>query len=91
MLVELAAAVRNGVVSPQELVEESLRRIEATHDDLNAVVRVHADEALAEARDHDRTGPLAGLPLARQGHGAVRGQPDDLRLAALCRRSARRS
>ena len=75
MLVELAASVRNGDVSPQELVEESLRRIEATHDDLNAVVRVHADEALAEARDHDRAGPLAGLPLLVKDMARCKGSP----------------
>lgn len=63
MLERLAAAVRDGTVSPTELVERSLRRIEASHDDLNAVVALRADEALAEAAAHPRTGPLAGLPL----------------------------
>lgn len=63
MLERLAAAVRDGSSSPTELVRESLRRIEASHDDLNAVVALRADEALAEADAHDRQGPLAGLPL----------------------------
>lgn len=62
MLSELAARVRNGDVSPVDLVTESLRRIDAASD-LNAVVAVHADEALAEAERHPLTGPLAGLPL----------------------------
>ena len=60
---ELAAAVRDGQVTPRQLVEESLRRIEAANPDLNAVVALRADAALAEADDHPRTGPLAGLPL----------------------------
>jgi Asp-tRNA(Asn)/Glu-tRNA(Gln) amidotransferase A subunit family amidase len=63
MLAELATAVRDGAVSPVDLVEESLRRIEAGDGDLNAVVLLHPDQALEEARAHARTGPLAGLPL----------------------------
>ena len=63
MLSELAAAVRDGSVSPVDLVVESLQRIEASHDDLNAVVLLHAEEAVAEAQQHSRTGALAGLPL----------------------------
>ncbi len=63
MLEQLAAAVREGSVSPTELVEESLRRIAASHDDLNAVISVHADEALEVAANHPRTGALAGIPL----------------------------
>ncbi len=63
MLHELAGAVRSGTVSPVELVEESLRRIADANGALNAVVMVRAEEALEEARRHDRVGPLAGLPL----------------------------
>jgi Asp-tRNA(Asn)/Glu-tRNA(Gln) amidotransferase A subunit family amidase len=60
---ELAAAVRDGRVTPRRLVEDALDRI-AQHDgDLNAVVALRADAALAEADAHPRTGPLAGLPL----------------------------
>lgn len=62
MLSELAAAVRSGAVEPVDLVAESLRRIEAAAE-LNAVVALRAEEALAEARAHSRTGALAGLPL----------------------------
>jgi Asp-tRNA(Asn)/Glu-tRNA(Gln) amidotransferase A subunit family amidase len=60
---ELAAAVRDGRVTPRRLVEDALDRI-ARHDgELNAVVALRADAALAEADAHPRTGPLAGLPL----------------------------
>lgn len=74
MLSELAARVRNGEVSPVDLVNESLRRIEAASD-LNAVVRVHADQALAEAEHHSRTGPLAGLPLLVKDMARCKGSP----------------
>jgi len=63
MITELVSAVQDGRVDPVDLVTESLRRIEASNDTLNAVVRIHAEEALAEARAHSCTGALAGLPL----------------------------
>jgi Asp-tRNA(Asn)/Glu-tRNA(Gln) amidotransferase A subunit family amidase len=64
VLTELASAVRDRRVSARELVEESLRRIEAAAD-LNAVVRLR-EEALDEAGALDETrraGALAGVPL----------------------------
>lgn len=60
---QLAAAVRAGEVTPRQLVEAALTRIEAGNPQLNAVVALRADEALAEADRHPRTGALAGLPL----------------------------
>ena len=66
MLQELSSAVREGRVSPRELVEESLRRIEKANGELNAVVALRAEDALAEAdslSDQRRNGPLAGVPL----------------------------
>ena len=73
MLSELAGAVRDGSVSPVDLVVESLQRIEASHDDLNAVVLLHAEEAVAQAQQHSRTGALAGLPLLVKDMARVRG------------------
>ena len=72
MLAELAAAVHRGDVSPTELVEESLRRIDAAAD-LNAVVRLEAESALATAASHDRKGPLAGIPLLVKDGPSVAG------------------
>ena len=63
MLAELAAAVREGRVDPVDLVDESLRRIEASNPTLNAVTALRAEEALADAKASPRTGALAGLPL----------------------------
>jgi Asp-tRNA(Asn)/Glu-tRNA(Gln) amidotransferase A subunit family amidase len=66
MLTELATAVRRGALSPRELVEAALTRIEAANGDLNAVVARRADQAVAEADTLDETrraGPLAGIPL----------------------------
>lgn len=62
-------AVRERRISAAELVEESLRRIESAAE-LNAVVALRAEEAMAEARACDDAlgagraeGPLVGLPL----------------------------
>lgn len=72
MLSELASQVRAGTVDPVDLVNESLRRIEASRD-LNAVIALYADEALAIARSHPRTGAMAGLPLLVKDMARVKG------------------
>jgi Asp-tRNA(Asn)/Glu-tRNA(Gln) amidotransferase A subunit family amidase len=68
MLTELAHAVAARRVTAEELVRESLRRIDAAAE-LNAVVALRGDEALEEARALDAAiarggapGPLAGVP-----------------------------
>jgi Asp-tRNA(Asn)/Glu-tRNA(Gln) amidotransferase A subunit family amidase len=72
MLNELAGHVRSGSIDPLDLVEESLRRIEAASE-LNAVVAVYADEARAAAQAHNRVGALAGLPLLVKDMARVQG------------------
>jgi aspartyl-tRNA(Asn)/glutamyl-tRNA(Gln) amidotransferase subunit A len=69
-LVELASAIRSKRLSPVELMEMTLRRIDATHADLNAIVaRRDAADLLADARlAEDRAArgearPLEGIPL----------------------------
>jgi amidase len=59
---EQARLIREGAVSPLEIVEEYLERIEQLDPDLNSYVTVCADEALAEARDPP-PGPFSGVPV----------------------------
>jgi Asp-tRNA(Asn)/Glu-tRNA(Gln) amidotransferase A subunit family amidase len=80
-LAGLADAVRTGRISAVELVRVSLTRIDEARD-LNAVVRVRVDEALAEAAEIDRAtrrgvslGPLAGVPLLVKDIEDVAGLP----------------
>lgn len=73
MLAELAAKVRDGSVDPVDLVAESLHRIEVANPQINAVVAVRAEEALAEARASVRRGPLAGLPILVKDLGRCAG------------------
>jgi Asp-tRNA(Asn)/Glu-tRNA(Gln) amidotransferase A subunit family amidase len=63
MLSELAYAVRSGSVTPLELVDEAIRRIEDGDAGIGAVVRLEADAARAAAADHDGAGALAGVPF----------------------------
>jgi amidase len=71
----LAELVRANEVTPRELVERCLRRIESLDGRLNAFRVTIADEALAEAdRLDERDGPLAGVPVAIKDDLPVAGQ-----------------
>ena len=59
---EQARLIRERAVSPIEIVEDYLERIERIDPELNSYVTVCADEALAQARD-PRPGPFSGVPL----------------------------
>ena len=75
--VELAARVRTGELSARELVEASLRRIEALDPRINAFTFVAADEAL-HAADGIGPGdprPFAGVPIAIKDNRSVAGMP----------------
>ncbi len=60
---EQADLVRRGEVSPVELVEIYLERIERLDPDLNAYVTVCAEQALAAAAGDLPDGPFRGVPL----------------------------
>jgi amidase len=59
----LAALVREGKVSPRELVDEAIARIERVNPSINAVVRVMADEARLGIAGPVPAGPFAGVPF----------------------------
>ncbi len=69
---DLAAKVRGGDVTSRELVEASLERIEARNPDVNAVIQLDAERALAAA-DGVAAGdarPFAGVPtLVKENRG----------------------
>ncbi len=58
--VALAAAVRQGEVTPAELVEATFRRLETVEPELNAFVTTWHDEPLDTLPD----GPFTGVPIA---------------------------
>lgn len=70
MIGSVAAMIQARQVSRVELVERSLRLLEASNPRIGAVVAVRADEALDESADQDRRaqrgepgGPLSGIPI----------------------------
>ncbi len=60
---EQAELVRRGEVTPTELVDAYLERIERLDPELNAYVTVCADEARAAAAGDLPNGPFRGVPL----------------------------
>ena len=67
---ELAWLIRSKDLSPVELMEETLKRIEAVNPSLNAFVALRAEEAMEEAKQlgeriasGEDPGPLGGIPL----------------------------
>ena len=72
----LAGLVAHGDVSPAELVEAAIERIEARNGALNAVVYKAYDEARAAARGPLPDGPFRGVPFLIKDLGlAVAGWP----------------
>jgi len=82
---ELAEAYARGTLSPVEAVQACLARVEACEPALNAMYRVHADDALAAARAAEarwRTGqplsPLDGVPVTVKENIHTRGVPSPI-------------
>jgi aspartyl-tRNA(Asn)/glutamyl-tRNA(Gln) amidotransferase subunit A len=68
---QAAKLLRTRKISPVELVETSLRRVERLNPQLNAFITVAADRALREAKTAEREirrgrwkGPLHGIPIS---------------------------
>ncbi len=79
---ELASLIRSKQLSPVELMEACLRRIEETNPTHNAFIAMRPEEALQEARDladriarGEEAGLLAGLPFGVKELEDVAGFP----------------
>ncbi|MCF2533210.1 amidase [Yinghuangia soli] len=86
----LAEAIRTRTASAVEVTRSFLDRIEQTNPVLNALVDVHADEALADARRADAAvadgsplGPLHGVPVSTKINTDQRGRITSHGIAAL--------
>jgi amidase len=66
-----AELVRSGEVSPEELVEAAIARIEAVNPQLDAVIRTRFDRARAEARGDLPAGPFRGVPFLFKDLGCL--------------------
>src|SRR3954453_18378491 len=73
---DLAALVRRREVSPAELLEEAITRVERVNPHLNAVIRPLYDEARQQARGPIQDGRFKGVPfLLKDLQAAVAGSP----------------
>ena len=71
-----AELVRSGEVSPKELVEGAIARVEAVNPELDAVIRTRFDEARSAAADVLPAGPFTGVPILFKDLGCtVAGEP----------------
>ena len=81
-IAEIAASIRARKISPVEIIDEHLQRIEGCQPKLNAFVYLDADRARAQARAAevavargDSLGPLHGVPLTVKSCIDVAGWP----------------
>ena len=88
--VELARLIRLGLVSCREAVTSALDRLDAVNPQINAVVRLMHEEALAAADEADAArrdglplGPLHGVPVTIKINTDQRGHPTDNGVAAF--------
>jgi amidase len=88
--VELAERIRSREVSSREVLEAHLARVDAVNGDLNAIVRVLADEAREAAARADEAvaageplGPLHGVPCSVKENIDVAGTPTTQGVRAL--------
>ena len=78
---ECVAVLAEGSLTSVDLVEEALRRAEATQPELRAFARLRADRARAEAAVADElrrggdTRPLLGVPFAAKANHDLAGEP----------------
>jgi amidase len=79
-----ADLVRRGEVSPKELAEAAIARIEAVNPRLDAVIRTRFDAARREADGDLPDGPFRGVPLLLKDLGCpVAGEPTAFGVSAM--------
>jgi len=78
--VELAKLIRSKTVSPVEVMEQTITKIESVNPTLNAFVSLRIEEAMTEAKamteriaSGDNPGPLAGVPVGVKDLEDVKG------------------
>ena len=82
-----AELVASGQMSPSELVEAAISRIERANPGLNAVIHTMYDKALASARDRLPDGPFRGVPILLKDLGPLtQGDPMCAGMGLLKRR-----
>ena len=79
-----ADLVRKGELTPKDLVEAAIARIEAVNPQLDAVLRTRFDQARADAAGDLPDGPFRGVPMLLKDLGCmVAGEPTAFGLGPL--------
>jgi amidase len=79
-----ADLVRRGELTPKDLVEAAIARIEAVNPQLDAVIRTRFDQARTEAAGDLPDGPFRGVPMLLKDIGCtVAGEPTAFGLGPL--------
>lgn len=85
-----AELIRRRAVSPVEVLEAHLRRIEECDDHIHAFVILRPEKAMEEARAAERAvmsgqslGPLHGVPVAIKDEGHLAGEPTSYGMRSL--------
>ena len=90
---QLAAAYATGDLSPVEVTQAALDRVDAWEPKINAMFLVHREAALAAARDSERRwkrgaprSPIDGVPVTIKENIATRGDPAPIGTSAFATR-----
>jgi len=79
-----AELVRNGEVSPAELVDGAIDAAERLNPEINAIIHEFYEQAREEARGELPDGPFRGVPFLRKDIGAgMEGEPMHLGMRVL--------
>src|SRR5919201_2702334 len=79
-----AELVRNGEISPRELVESAIDRAESLNPELNAIIHPLYEQGAAAAAGELPDGPFKGVPFLFKDLGAgLAGQPLHMGVRAL--------
>jgi amidase len=79
-----ASLVSGGVVSPRELVDSAIARIDAVNPKLDAVIRTRFEQARKEAEGDLPDGPFRGVPILLKDLGCVvAGEPTAFGIGAM--------
>ena len=63
-VIAMAEAVQNKMVSPRELVKDTISEAERTNTKINAIVNQRYEKALVEAKTRDFSDkPFSGVPI----------------------------
>ena len=81
--VDLASTIERGDVSPREVLDSTLERLDAVNDQINAVIHDHRVEA-HDQLEHLEQGPFRGVPMLMKDLWACEaGRPHHQGVAAL--------